>query len=118
MTEKLLLDINDSIGRIELIMLQQKGKSSSPTQTVDSSTINANSKSKNSKKTGIESLDPATYDSVTGMLTAMSKVKDTNASAINNITDTLSKLTDVIKDVDITKIDSVSSTICTSWIWI
>ena len=110
MTEKLLLDINDSIGRIELIMLQQKGKSSSPTQTVDSSTINANSKSKNSKKTGIESLDPATYDSVAGMLTAMSKVKDTNASAIGNITDTLSKLTDVIKDVDITKIDSVSST--------
>ena len=110
MTEKLLLDISDSIGRIELLMLQQRSKDkNSPTQTVDSSTIGANTKTGN-KKSGLESIDPAVYDSVTGMLTAMSKVSDTNASAVGNIADTLSKLSDVIKDVDMSKLDSVSST--------
>lgn len=111
MTEKLLLDINDSIGRIELLLSSTKSTPSTPTTTVDSTVIGANSRAKNSKKSGLESLDPATYDSVTAMLKAMSGVSDSNAGAISNITDTLNKLSDVIQGVDTTKLDSVTDTI-------
>ena len=111
MTEKLLLDINDSIGRIELLLSNTKSTPSTPTTTVDSAVIGANSRTKNSKKSGLESLDPATYDSVTAMLKAMSGVSDSNAGAISNITDTLNKLSDVIQGVDTTKLDSVTDTI-------
>ena len=111
MTEKLLLDINDSIGRIELLLSSTKSTPSTPTTTVDSAVIGANSRTKNSKKSGLESLDPSTYDSVTAMLKAMSGVSDSNAGAISNITDTLNKLSDVIQGVDTTKLDSVTDTI-------
>ena len=111
MTEKLLLDINDSIGRIELLLSSTKSAPTTPTTTVDSAVIGANSRTKNSKKSGLESLDPSTYDSVTAMLKAMSGVSDSNAGAISNITDTLNKLSDVIQGVDTTKLDSVTDTI-------